>query len=71
MNGHTRRQRMTQPLHAAPIDEDPHVAAHVILFVDHAKPQAGKLAIEVLEDLTQGLPLSLHPGLLRGVAEQR
>jgi hypothetical protein len=71
MNGHTGRQRMTQPLHASPFDEHPHVAAYVVLFVDHAKPQARKLAIEIVKDLTQGLPLSLHPGLLSGVAEER
>ncbi len=50
--------------------EQDDVAAHTILFVDHAEPKSGELAIEIDEDVREGAPLRADLATPLGVAAQ-
>lgn len=65
-----RAQRMSQVEHLIAIDEESHVAAHALLFVDHAEAQAGILAVEVGEQFSEGRTAAFYP-LPAGVGKQR
>lgn len=52
------------------IDEYPHMGPDIALFVDHAKPDAWKLMVEVFEQLGKGRASRLYLFPLIGVGQQ-
>jgi len=63
-----RRREIT---HRFVVDPDLHVTSQAVLFVRHAKPKAGELSVEVVEDIGHRLAVSVDHRPLIGVRPQR
>src|SRR6478735_3048142 len=56
----TFMKAMPEVFHRLAIDEDAHVPAHAILFVDHAETDAGISPVEIVEQRPKVFSQGLH-----------